>query len=153
MTNPKQVGDRAVALFEEGFNCCESTLAALAEGLGKRCDCIPSVATGMGGGVGHTGYVCGSITGAAMAVGLAVGKMGLADHTAEKDWANAIVTELVDAFGKQFQTVACRELIDVDLGAADWRERYMAEGCKETCSRFVRFTAEWAASRLAGEGR
>lgn len=152
MNNPRQLADRAEQLFAEGYNCCESTVTALVESLGMRCDCLPGLATGLGGGVGHTGDVCGAVTGGAMAVGLAAVRKGLASHVAEKDWANAIVTELVEAFDREFNYHRCRELIGIDFRATDWLEQYRDGGCKEKCSSFVRFVTHWVAERLTGEG-
>jgi len=140
-------------LFYKGFNCCESVLTVAAEALGRTCaDCIPAVATGMGGGIGHTGHVCGALSGGAMAIGLASPLKKLKDHTAEKQWANAIATELVDDFNREFAAVECRQLLGVDLRAADAGERYRAEGCKPRCAHFVSFVAAWVARRLAEEG-
>jgi len=154
MKNPNEIAARAEELFRGGFNCAESTATALVEGqgLGEKCSCLPGLATGLGGGIGHTGHICGAVTGAAMAIGFAAGRKKLADHNAEKAWANATVAELVDAFAQQFITTECRELLGFDLRQADWLERYKAGGCKERCTGFVRFAAEWTAARLAKEG-
>ncbi len=59
---------------DQGFNCCESTLQGLGDYLGVKSDLIPSIATGFGGGIGHTGGVCGAITGAVMALGIKYGR-------------------------------------------------------------------------------
>jgi C_GCAxxG_C_C family probable redox protein len=106
----------------------------------------------LGGGLGHTGHICGAVTGAAMAIGFAACRKKLADHNAEKAWANLMVAELVDAFARQFNTTECRELLSFDLRQADWQERYQAGGCKDRCTAFVRFAAQWTAEKLNQEG-
>ncbi|MBN2583362.1 MAG: C_GCAxxG_C_C family protein [Planctomycetes bacterium] len=152
MTDPKLVGEAAEELFQQqAYNCCESTATAVARALGYDCSCLPVLATGMGGGVGHTGHVCGAVTGGAMALGLGVAKLGLKSHAAEKDQANEWVTELVEAFNREFSYTTCHDLVGIDFSAADWRTEYGQKGCKARCSSFVSFVASWVASRLASE--
>lgn len=152
-TDPKQAAERADVLFHEGYNCCESTLTALSEAMGVGdCGCLPAIATGMGGGVGHTGDICGAVTGAAMAIGLASSVMKLDNHTAEKQWANELVAELVDAFRREQNFLKCGELIPINWRAAGAPETYKAGGCKAKCTGFVRFATEWTARRLEVEG-
>lgn len=152
MNDIDRVGDQAEAYFCSGLNCAESCLKAISDAMGVACDCIPSIATGMGGGVGHTGHICGAVTGAAMAVGLAAPPMALPDHAAEKDWANAVVAELVGAFDRELGHTRCSDLIPVNFADADWRDDYAANNCKQQCCRFVNFAANWTARRLTQEG-
>jgi len=151
MIDRRRAADRAEQLFRDGYNCCEGVATALAEAMGLACACLPGLATGMGGGVGHTGHVCGAVTGGAMAIGLLAVRKHLPDHVAEKLWANEIVTELIDAFHREFDAVDCQDLIGMDWRAADWLEQYNARGCKTSCTRFVRFAADWVAGRLGDE--
>ena len=152
MIHESQAGQRAEQRFYEGYNCCESVVTVTLEAMGVRCDCLPGLATGMGGGIGRTGHVCGAVSGGAMALGLAATRMGLKDHAAEKAWANDAVGELIEAFDREFTFHECRDLIGIDLREPDCAERYRNGGCKEKCGRFVRFVAEWVVRRLAGEG-
>ena len=151
MKDIEQVGQRAEALFMQGYNCAESVLAAVAESLGVTCDCIPAMATGMGGGVGHTGHACGAASGGAMAIGLASVRKKLPDHNAEKRWANELGTEMVAAFRRKFDAVNCRDLIGIDFAESTWAEKYQQKKCKQSCAGFVHFAADWTARRLAAE--
>ena len=151
MKDIEQVGERAEKLFTQGYNCAESVLAAAAESMGLQCDCIPGVATGMGGGLGHTGHACGAVSGAAMAIGLASARKKLADHAAEKRWANELGAEMVAAFKRKFDAVNCRDLIGINFAEAGWAEKYTQKNCKQSCCGFVRFAADWTARRLAKE--
>ena len=152
MTDPKLIAAQAEERFQKGFNCAESTSMALLEGIGIQCSCLPGLATAMGGGVGHSGGICGAITGAAMAIGLASTRLNLKDHGAEKQWANGVAGELIDAFKREHSHLECRKLINIDFRSPDWVEEYRGHGCKQMCDSFVRFAAEWAARRLAAEG-
>jgi C_GCAxxG_C_C family probable redox protein len=153
MKDPQAVGDQAEEMFYQGFNCCEGVATALAEALGRRCPgCLPALGTGMGGGLGHTGGACGAVTGGAMAVGLATTLKKFRDHSQEKQWANAIVAEFVDAFGREFNYIECSRLLNLDLRSPAAMDRYRDGGCKERCAHFVNFAASWVARRLAEEG-
>ena len=81
MKDATKIAARAEGLFATGYNCAESTVTALVEGQGEQCSCLPGLATGLGGGIGHTGHVCGALTGAAMALGLASSRRGLGSGT------------------------------------------------------------------------
>ena len=152
MEDSKQVAETAEALFSEGYNCCEAVSEAVIKSRGWQCGCLPGLATGMGGGVGHTGRICGAVSGGAMVLGLGVSRMGLKSRQAEKDMANELVTGLIYAFEREFNYVACRDLVGIDFASPAWRDDYRDKGCKERCDHFVRFSAEWVAARLAAEG-
>ena len=70
----------------------------------------------------------------------------------EKAWANDVVTELLAAFEREYESGNCRDLIGIDFSASGWQERYQAAGCKEKCIAFVGFSATWVARRLVTEG-
>ena len=62
--------------FNSGLNCAESVLLTLSGRLaGKNSvSIIPRIATGFGGGVGRNGDICGALSGAVIAIGLALGR-------------------------------------------------------------------------------
>ena len=151
MMDAKHVAETSEALFSEGYNCCEAVSVAVIKSRGWQCRCLPGLATGMGGGVGHTGHICGAVSGGAMVLGLGVSRMGLKSHQAEKEMANELVTELIDAFEREFNYVACGDLVGIDFASPAWRDEYRDKGCRERCNHFVRFAAEWVAVRLAAE--
>ena len=65
---------RSTELWDSGLYCAESVLLAVAESLGIRSDIIPRIATGFCGGVSDSGGMCGAVSGAIMAIGLAAGR-------------------------------------------------------------------------------
>lgn len=64
------IQETAVAYHTNGCNCAQSVLMALQNETGLDEDTSRRVATGFGGGV-RCGEICGSISGAVMAFGLA----------------------------------------------------------------------------------
>jgi len=111
------VADAADRYFQEGLNCAQSVLRAVAEARGHTCPaCIPAVALGMGGGIGHTGHTCGALTGAVLAAGLAVElRHPTVALPARKAEANRVASRLVEAFAAQFGSTDCATLRDQAL--------------------------------------
>jgi len=144
--------DLAEAYFFEHYNCCQSTLWGIAEACGLACPrCIPAIALAMGGGVGHTGRVCGAVTGTAMALGLAV-DAAMADRPIgdRKDRANEVAGAFVHRFEAQFGPASCTAILGFsweDTGALD---RYYAENAKtEKCLPRIRWAATEGARLIA----
>ena len=71
------IQESAIAYHGQGYNCAQSVLAALQEETGLDENTAKRVAAGFGGGV-RCGEICGSITGAVMAFGLAADQAKLA---------------------------------------------------------------------------
>jgi C_GCAxxG_C_C family probable redox protein len=146
------VADLADRYFQEGCNCAQSVLLAVAEARGLECPrCIPGLALAMGGGIGHAGKTCGAITGAAMISGLAVERrMAGTPILDRKRRANAVVGPLVAAFEKQFASTECARILSLDWSAPDAMDRFRREDLKALkCTPCVRWAAE-EADRLVG---
>jgi len=146
--------DRAEAHFRDHYNCAQAVLWGVAETRGlMREGCIPAIALAMGGGVGHTGGVCGAVTGAALAIGLAVEEVTPADIRGRRDAANRVVGPMVHRFEAEFGTADCRALLGFSWEDADADARYRREGAKEAiCLPCIRWAAAEAV-RLIDEVR
>ena len=66
-------GNRARELFLQGYNCCQAVLLAFNDMTGLDDKSAARVASGFGGGIGMLRDVCGTFTGACMALGLIEG--------------------------------------------------------------------------------
>jgi C_GCAxxG_C_C family probable redox protein len=144
--------DLAEAHFLDHYNCCQSTLWAVAEACGLACPrCIPAVALAMGGGIGHTGRACGAVTGAVMALGLAVDQAAAGVPIADrKDRANAVAGAFVGRFEETFGTADCAVLLGFCWDEPDAVGRYVREDAKTArCLPCVRWAAEEAARLIA----
>jgi len=148
------VADAADRYFQEGLNCTQAVLRAIAEARGFACpQCIPAVALAMGGGVGHTGHICGAATGGVMAIGLAVDKAITSGPAEKKQAAYRVAGRLVREFVAVFGSADCRDILGFDWsepGALDRARRENIKSCK--CTPCVRWAAE-EADRLIAEFR
>ena len=75
---PEAVKERALVLFESGYNCAETFVVAFAGELGADEDIMRFV-TPFGAGIGGRRDLCGMITGGALVIGLVYGRTDPAD--------------------------------------------------------------------------
>lgn len=107
-------------------------------------DVIPRIASSFGGGIGNTGAVCGAVVGAAMAIGL---KLGRGD-TMEEALRNLTATgEFRRRFESETGNINCRELTGVDLSTEEGIKQFMESDTPRT----VCFPAVSTAYRLVVE--
>ena len=121
--------DRAEAIFGKGYNCAQAVLGAFAEAYGLDMDTAMRVASSLGGGLGHSGEVCGAALGMAVAIGL--GKGYAEADPAVKMTHSALVKEMMDDFRLQFGATRCDALREV--------------GNRALCVDYVRYAAALAA--------
>ncbi len=142
-----EAADAADRYFQEGFNCAQAVLRAVAEARGLACPaCIPAVALAMGGGIGHTGRACGALTGAVMAIGLAVDRrMAAAPITDRKGAAYRLAGRLVEAFASHFGSSDCAALLGFAWTEPGAVQRFERENLKAArCTVCVRWAADEA---------
>lgn len=129
--------DVALEIFNSNFNCCQAVIYAFCEEFGLDGDTALKISTGFGGGL-RDGEVCGTVSGAIMALGLHKG------HCIEADVdTKAKAYDLTTAFIKKFKeangTIICRELLGYDLSKPEEYVRLKAQGAfHETCSKLVK---------------
>jgi C_GCAxxG_C_C family probable redox protein len=146
------VADQADRYFQQGLNCAQAVLRAVAEARGFACaQCIPAVALAMGGGVGRSGHVCGALTGAVMAIGLAVDRAVSGGPVEKKQAAYRVAGRCVREFAAVFGSADCRGILGFDWSEPDALDRARRENIKAAkCTPCVRWAAE-EADRLIGE--
>ena len=139
MTNPTQIArDR----FAEGFNCSQAVFCAFASKFGINDGTALKLASPFGGGVAHQGQVCGAVTGALMALGLARGS----DTVETKDETYRMAEDFISRFQERHDTILCRELIGVDISTPEGLQSARDTGVfKSICPGLVKDAAELAA--------
>lgn len=139
------IEEEAKGYFNSGYNCAESVLLALSKlpALdGRRLDrLVPRAATGFGGGLARNGSLCGALSGAAMAIGLALGRD---DAQASRDPCYPAVDRLVADFQERFCSSLCRDISRVDMKTEEGRRRYQMLVHNEICNPVVAWTARRA---------
>lgn len=100
----------AKKLFEEGYNCSQSVLAAFCDETGLDTETALRISSSFGGGMGRMREVCGAVSGMFMAAGLKYGYTDASDKQAKAEHYR-----LIRSLGAQFQaengSIICRQLL------------------------------------------
>ena len=130
LTRAEIVEQDAKECFKQGLNCSECVMTAFLNhfdtGLPKE---VVKLATGFGGGMGHTKNTCGAITGAVMALSAIVGR---------EQGIYPIVGKMVNEIKDEYGTLICSELSN-PFGDFACKER------KKNCMTMIMHCANLAA--------
>lgn len=108
------------------------------------------MATPFGGGVARWGSVCGAVVGAAMGIGFVFGcPKGAEKEKKEKTYAK--VQEMLRGFEKDYATIQCRELIQLNLLNPEDLKKFQELNMRQRCAQFVAKCANLA-RQLIKEG-
>ncbi len=103
-----------------------------------------------GAGIVRTGSVCGALTGALMAMGMAAGPRDVRDRQGYQRLMSR-GKELLDSFRAEFGHLACAELTGLDP-AVDFEAFVRDRERRERCRRFVDFVGRRLAEFLENQG-
>jgi len=133
----------------QGFNCCESVLLGLLDYLGVKDEVlVPQIATGFGGGIGHTGRICGALTGAIMALGKKYGRTNPRDKET-RDRFYKLVEEFLNEAQETLGKVNCIDLIGVPLNTEEGLRAYRENNLREKCYQIIVTVEDLAKKYLA----
>ncbi len=145
------VRDKALALHASGSNCAQSAYCAFADSLGFDFVEAHRSATGLGAGMGRRQLVCGAVSGAAMALGQALGNDSGADLEA-KERCYRVVGSFVERIEREFGSSDCRTLLGIDLSTEEGRAAQKARDPSESvCNRIIARAVELAERAIADE--
>jgi C_GCAxxG_C_C family probable redox protein len=127
---------RARMNFRDGYNCAQAVLSAFAGDFGLDEATALALARGFGGGVGRTGGLCGTVSGAVMVIGLAT--QNAADNKEGKDQAYRLVREFFETFRSRHESLLCRELLGCDPRVPEeWRRAHEFDLFTTVCEGLV----------------
>jgi len=128
---------QAVERFCNGHNCAQAVLSVYAERYGLDQATAMRIATGLGGGVGRMGGTCGTLTGAALVIGLELGPARAEDRQAKE--RTYVATRLLqERFIDRHGGNQCRDLLEKDLSKdEEYRQAREAGLFKSRCPGFV----------------
>ena len=115
--------EAALRVFENGFNCAQSVVAAFLEQTGLPEQTAYRIACGFGAGMGRRQLTCGAVTGGIMVIGMKYGKdAGRTDRDKEKTYQ--LVVDFMREFQGRHATTECRELLGCDLTTGEGKRHY-----------------------------
>jgi C_GCAxxG_C_C family probable redox protein len=132
----------AVDLFEKGFNCCQSVLAAFAPDLCLDKKTALKAATAFGAGIARRGDTCGAVTGALLVIGLKHGRARIADIRA-REKTYRLSREFIRRFKKRNRSILCRQLLGCNISTARGLRWAKARNLFKTlCPKYVKDSIE-----------
>ncbi len=143
--------EKAKALFLEGYNCAQATFGAFAEDYGLDQGVAMTLSAGLGGGIGRLRETCGAVTGATLAVSLAMGSFDLHNPEA-KTRVYEEIRRVVEIFEAETGSIVCADMIGVarrgdDANAEPRTPEYYK---KRPCADLVYLAAD-AADKIISE--
>lgn len=149
LTVVEKVEQDAKNCFRNGLNCSECVMTAFLNnfdtGLPKE---VVKLATGFGGGMGHTKNTCGAITGAVMALSAMVGredpmaKETMAERVAElQQDIYPVVGKMVNEIKDEYGTLICSELSDPH---GEWEGKARKKNCMAMITYCAGLAAKYA---------
>jgi C_GCAxxG_C_C family probable redox protein len=108
MTTPSE---KAADIFGQKFNCSQAVFSAFASQFGVDEETALKLASPFGGGVARQGEVCGVVTGALLAIGLARS----AGTAASNPDTYRLSQDFLHKFEEAHGSILCRNLIHCDI--------------------------------------
>ncbi|MBQ6961592.1 MAG: C_GCAxxG_C_C family protein [Clostridia bacterium] len=100
----------AERLFLEGYNCAQAVFCAFRDLTGMELNAAARLSSSFGGGMGRLREVCGTVSGALLALGMLRGYDDPKDPE-QKKAHYALVREFARRFREKNETIICRELL------------------------------------------
>ncbi len=127
---------KAVELFDQGYNCAQAVFTAFCEELGIDFETGLKLSSSFGGGMGGLHEVCGAVTAMFAIAGLKRGNTAPGDLDA-KAVQREMIQELAARFKAENESFICRDLLEK-------AESYSDEEKHRLCSGFVSCAAKMA---------
>lgn len=148
LTVMEKVEQEAKNCFKQGLNCSECVMTAMLNNFetGLPAEVI-TLATGFGGGMGHTKNTCGAITGAVMGLSAMVGRKNpmaketMPERIAELQDIYAVVGKMVNEIKGEYGTLICSELCDPH---GDWEGKARKRNCMQMITYCAGLAAKYA---------
>ena len=109
-TKPMDHAQEARRLFMEGYNCAQAVFCAFCDETGLEIDAAARLASSFGGGMGRLREVCGTMSGALLALGMLRGYSEPGDP-GKKAAHYRLVQEYARRFREENGAIVCRELL------------------------------------------
>lgn len=128
--------EKAMELFEEGYNCAQAVVLAFEDLYPIDRKSILCLSSSFGGGMGRLREVCGSVSGMFMVAGMLYG-YDSPKASGEKTEHYARIQELAAEFEKENGSIVCRELLGLSVKKENptpevrTAEYYKKRPCKE----------------------
>jgi C_GCAxxG_C_C family probable redox protein len=141
--------DLVLHRLKTGYSCSQSVFSVFADDLGLDREISLKVSSAFGGGIAGMGETCGAVTGVLMALGLKYGS-AVASRKHEEEEINKYAETFLARMKAEAGTVACRDILGVDLGMPGALKTAEEKGLFiKKCPSFIKLTVEMAGDLLS----
>ena len=141
-------GEKAKALFTEGYNCAQAVFGAFDDITGIDFETSVKLSSGFGGGMGRMREVCGAVSGMFMVLNAAEGYTSPTDNVAKME-LYAKVQKLAEEFKNQNGSIICRDIVGDSVTSTPAPTERTAEFYKKRpCGEYVKMAADIVADYL-----
>lgn len=144
-----QYGEKALALFHQGYNCSQAVAGAFAQELGMSEEQVFKLSVGFGGGMGRMREVCGAFSGMVLVLSALYGSADPARKTEIYTEVQALAARYKAENGGH--SIICRELLGLDRPEGDPHASPRTEAYykKRPCAELCRIAADELADYIA----
>ena len=141
-------GEKAKALFGDGYNCAQAVFGAFDDITGINFETSVKLASGFGGGMGRMREVCGAVSGMLMVLNAVEGYTSPTDNIAKME-LYAKVQTLAGKFKEKNGSIICREIVKDSVTSTPVPTERNAEFYKKRpCGEYVEMAADIIADYL-----
>ncbi len=135
--------EKAVNLFESGYNCSQSIVLAFKDILPLEEETLKSISSSFGGGVSRLREVCGCISGMGIVFGLLYGNYDV-NNVEEKAKHYELIQKLALKFKETMKSYRCYELLNLEEKPSDPKKCQRDQNYYQTrpCGKFIAYMAE-----------
>ena len=133
--------EKAMALFEEGYNCAQSVFLAFEDMHGIDRKKAAALSSSFGGGMGRLREVCGAVSGMFMTAGVLYGYDSPTDMEAKKAHY-AFIREATEKFKAENGSIICRDILGDPEHGGDPEPRTESYYKKRPCAEYVGMCAK-----------
>ncbi len=146
-------GDKAEALFRQGYNCAQAVLLAFEDVTGLSLALSAKMASSFGGGIGRLREFCGALSGAEMVLGIVLGYENPETGSVKMEHYER-VQALAMAFREEQGSWICRDQLHLE-GASDPVPTPRTEAFYEErpCPKLVNTAAKAVSAMLREAGK
>lgn len=127
----QQIQEKAISLFNSGFNCSQSVLSAYSNTLNLNNDLALSVACGFGAGMGRLQGACGAVTGAYMVFGVYCSNQ-FENNGERKEKSYSMIQDFNQKFVAKHKTTDCKLLLNCDLNTEEGKKQFHLDNLSQT---------------------
>lgn len=139
--NARPLEVQAKEFFARHYNCAQATFLPFALRCGLKENIAAKMALPFGGGMSHTGQVCGAISGGLLAIGLATGTSE--DDPRQKNACYDLSKAFISRFKALHGKISCPGLLGYDLNDPNSKLSNRDPNLNQTpCSKFVEDAVE-----------